>query len=74
MSLLLRCLMEVRAKAGEVDLLLPFPVTSADLPAAAEPMRPQQHFSYILAANSSPALPAPASGRPGLQEQRLASF
>jgi hypothetical protein len=66
--------MEVRAKAGEVDLLLPFPVASADLPATAEPVRPQRRFSYMLAATSSRALPAPASGRPGLQEQRLASF
>lgn len=74
MSLLLKCLMEVRAKAGEVDLLLPFPVTSADLPAAAEPMRPLRRIGYIRAADSSRALPMPGSGRPGFQEQRLAGF
>ena len=70
MSLLLRCLMEVRAKAGEFDLL-PFPVALAHLPAAAESMRLQLRFGSSRAPAGSHVPPAPLLGRPELQGQRF---
>lgn len=73
MSLLLRCLMEVRAKAGEVDLLT-FPAASAHVPTAPDSPRVQRRFGGLYAADSSGAPSASLLGRSDLQEQRVTGF
>ena len=73
MSLLLRCLMEVRAKAGEVELL-PFPAASAHVPTVPDSLRLQRNFGGLRATDSSRTPPAPRLARSDLPEQRVTGF